>query len=86
MEDCVAVIDIGMTNKKVAAYNLRLHEKASRSLSFAPLTVEGLPVHDLAGMDSGISSSSSRSTTLKAWKRGFWTSWAAWRGRFGSAR
>ena len=53
MDKAVAVIDIGMTNKKVALYDgdLRMLDSAHRS--FEPLSAgsEGIPAHDLAGME-----------------------------------
>jgi L-fuculokinase len=51
MESCVAVIDIGMTNKKVAVYDSSLRVAASRSRTFEPIMIDGLPTHDLAGME-----------------------------------
>ena len=47
----VAVIDIGMTNKKVVVFdgNLRVLESASRN--FGPVLVEGLETHDLSGIE-----------------------------------
>lgn len=52
MEGYVAVIDIGMTNKKVAVYDPNLTVMASRSRTFEPLVLDGLPVHDLEGMEA----------------------------------
>lgn len=52
MDKVTAVVDIGMTNKKIAVYdrNLRLLELVKRS--FEPLMVEGLETHDLQGMEA----------------------------------
>ena len=52
MESVVAVIDIGMTNKKVAVYDRRLRAVESESRTFDPIRVEGLDSHDLAGMET----------------------------------
>jgi sugar (pentulose or hexulose) kinase len=51
MREAIAVIDIGMTNKKVAVYgrDLRLLDSVSRT--FEPAIVEGLETHDLEGME-----------------------------------
>ncbi len=51
MEEMYAVIDIGMTNKKVAIYDSSLRQVDVSYKSFEPLEVGGLPVHDLAGME-----------------------------------
>jgi Sugar (pentulose and hexulose) kinases len=51
MEKAIAVIDIGMTNKKVAVYDLRLRALDSVSRTFAPIMLDGLETHDLAGME-----------------------------------
>jgi sugar (pentulose or hexulose) kinase len=52
VERTVAVIDIGMTNKKVAVYDssLRLLDTVSRT--FDPLPVGGFDTHDLSGMEA----------------------------------
>jgi L-fuculokinase len=47
----VAVIDIGMTNKKVALYDRRLSMLECASRSFPALVEEGLAVHDLSGIE-----------------------------------
>lgn len=54
----IAVIDIGMTNKKVAVYEWpeapgegKPRCLVSVSRSFAPVMVDGLETHDLAGME-----------------------------------
>jgi L-fuculokinase len=52
MDKAIAVIDIGMTNKKVAVYDQRLRVLDSVSRTFLPLMVEGLETHDLAGMEA----------------------------------
>ena len=51
MERAVAVIDIGMTNKKVAVYDDRLTILDSVSRTFDPIMVEQIETHDLAGME-----------------------------------
>jgi len=51
MESAVAVIDIGMTNKKVAVYDERLSILDSVSRTFDPVMVDGIETHDLAGME-----------------------------------
>ncbi len=51
MEKAIAVIDIGMTNKKVAIYDRGLRMLASESRTFDPILVEGLETHDLASME-----------------------------------
>jgi L-fuculokinase len=52
METAVAVIDIGMTNKKVAVYGRDLRLLDSTSRTFDPIMVEGLETHDLTGMEA----------------------------------
>ncbi len=51
MEKFIAVIDIGMTNKKVAIYDSALRMIDSVSRTFEPVIVDGLETHDLAGME-----------------------------------
>lgn len=51
-EPTVAVIDIGMTHKKVAVYDTALNQRAIARRTFDPITAEGIPAHDLAGMES----------------------------------
>src|SRR5512133_4185289 len=51
MEKAIAVIDIGMTNKKIALFDEKLRMLDSSSRGFAPLMVDGIPAHDLAGME-----------------------------------
>jgi sugar (pentulose or hexulose) kinase len=52
MEKVIAVIDIGMTNKKVAVYDQRLRLLDSASRTFEPVMVEGIETHDLEGMEA----------------------------------
>ena len=52
MEYAVAVIDIGMTNKKVAIYDDCLNLLDSQFRVFEPLNVDGLPCHDLDAMEA----------------------------------
>jgi len=52
MNKAIAVIDIGMTNKKVAVYDCNLRMLDSVSRTFDPIMVEGLETHDLAGMEA----------------------------------
>jgi sugar (pentulose or hexulose) kinase len=52
MDKAIAVIDIGMTNKKVAVYDGGLHMLDSVSRTFAPKMVDGLETHDLAAMEA----------------------------------
>jgi L-fuculokinase len=52
MDKAIAVIDIGMTNKKVAVYDRKLRALDSMSRTFDPDMVDGLETHDLAGMES----------------------------------
>jgi sugar (pentulose or hexulose) kinase len=51
MEYAVAVIDIGMTNKKVAVYDDSLRQLDAQYRCFEPLIVNGLPCHDLEAME-----------------------------------
>ena len=57
MSYAVAVIDIGMTNKKVAVYDENLHQLDAVYKTFEPLKVRELDTgiqveaHDLAGME-----------------------------------
>ncbi|HOV94567.1 MAG TPA: FGGY family carbohydrate kinase [Spirochaetales bacterium] len=48
----IVVIDIGMTNKKVAMYDDQLKLLAIEKREFAPLMVDGIEAHDLAGMEA----------------------------------
>jgi sugar (pentulose or hexulose) kinase len=52
MDKAIAVIDIGMTNKKVVIYGGDLKALDSSSRTFAPVMMEGLETHDLAGMEA----------------------------------
>lgn len=51
MRYAIAVIDIGMTNKKVAVYDDRLAQVDAVYRTFEPLMVDGLETHDLAAME-----------------------------------
>jgi sugar (pentulose or hexulose) kinase len=48
----IAVIDIGMTNKKVAVYDDRLKQADIRYRTFGPKIVDGFETHDLEGMET----------------------------------
>ncbi len=52
MDEAIAVIDIGMTNKKVALYDRSLRMVDSVARTFDPIIDEGLETHDLAGMEA----------------------------------
>jgi len=52
MEKAIAVIDIGMTNKKVAIYSRGLELLDIRKKNFEPLMVDDLESHDLEGMEA----------------------------------
>lgn len=52
MRKAVAVIDIGMTNKKISLWDEKLNLLAMEKRGFEPVLVEGLETHDLAGMES----------------------------------
>ncbi|MFP3043480.1 carbohydrate kinase [Treponema primitia] len=49
--DYIAVIDIGMTNKKVAVYDGNLVQLDTRYRNFAPKMIDGLETHDLEAME-----------------------------------
>jgi sugar (pentulose or hexulose) kinase len=51
VEYAIAVIDIGMTNKKLAVYDDALRQVDARYRSFEPLMIGGLETHDLAAME-----------------------------------
>ena len=51
MEKAVAIIDIGMTNKKVVLYGENLELRAIEKRSFEPVIVDGMETHDLGGME-----------------------------------
>ena len=52
MEYALAVIDIGMTNKKVAIYDDALRQIDAQYRGFEPLITGGLPCHDLEAMET----------------------------------
>ena len=52
MEYALAVIDIGMTNKKVAVYDDALRQLDARYRGFEPKLIDGLPCHDLDEMEN----------------------------------
>ena len=54
MEYAIAVVDVGMTNKKVAVYDDGLRQLDSGYRSFAPRIVDGLETHDLDAMEDWI--------------------------------
>ena len=56
MEYALAVIDIGMTNKKVAVYDDALRQLDAKYQNFAPKIVNGLETHDLEGMETWFTS------------------------------
>ncbi|MDR1306794.1 MAG: carbohydrate kinase, partial [Treponema sp.] len=51
MEYAIAVIDIGMTNKKAALYDDALRQLDAKYRTFEPKVVDGLPAHDLDAME-----------------------------------
>jgi sugar (pentulose or hexulose) kinase len=51
VEYAIAVIDIGMTNKKVAVYDETLRQLDAQYRSFEPEIVDGLLCHDLEAME-----------------------------------
>ncbi|MDR1030062.1 MAG: carbohydrate kinase [Treponema sp.] len=51
MEYAIAVIDIGMTNKKVAVYDDALTLVDAQYRNFPPLLMDGLETHDLRAME-----------------------------------
>ena len=51
MEYAIALIDIGMTNKKVAVYDSSLNQLESKYRNFVPIIINGLEAHDLEGME-----------------------------------
>jgi len=51
VEYAIAVIDIGMTNKKVAVYDDLLNQLDARYLVFDPVIVDGMECHDLEAME-----------------------------------
>jgi sugar (pentulose or hexulose) kinase len=52
VEYAIAVIDIGMTNKKVAVYDDVLNQLDAKYQNFAPKIISGLQTHDLEGMET----------------------------------
>ena len=48
----IAVIDIGMTNKKVSLYDTRLQILDSQTRTFKPVMVDEVETHDLEGMEA----------------------------------
>ncbi|HWP68663.1 MAG TPA: FGGY family carbohydrate kinase, partial [Rectinemataceae bacterium] len=52
MEKAIAVIDIGMTNKKVVVYGENLELRAIMKRNFDPIMVDGMETHDLCGMEA----------------------------------
>ncbi|MDR2393147.1 MAG: carbohydrate kinase [Treponema sp.] len=52
MEYAIAVIDIGMTNKKVAVYDDALRPMDAQYRNFPPLLRDGLETHDLTAMEA----------------------------------
>ena len=52
MAKTIAVIDIGMTNKKIAIYSAGLKLLAIEKKSFGPVMADGLEAHDLEGMEA----------------------------------
>ena len=52
MDYAIAVIDIGMTNKKVAVYDEALRQLDAQYRVFEPLITDGLPCHDLDAMET----------------------------------
>jgi len=52
VEYAIAVIDIGMTNKKVAVYDDNLRQLDAKYKNFEPKMVNGLETHDLEGMET----------------------------------
>ena len=51
MDYAIAVIDIGMTNKKVSFFDDRLNLLEAAHRTFPPVRVDGIETHDLAGME-----------------------------------
>ena len=52
MEYAIAVIDIGMTNKKVAIYDEQLHQLEATYRTFEPVPVQNCQTHDLEAMEA----------------------------------
>ncbi len=51
MTDAIAVLDIGMTNKKVVLYSIELSMIAEKRRVFPPLMRDGFETHNLAAME-----------------------------------
>lgn len=54
MVKTVAVVDIGMTNKKIAVYDKNLCVLGSATCSFEPVIIDGVEAHDLAAIETWI--------------------------------
>jgi sugar (pentulose or hexulose) kinase len=52
VEYAIAVIDIGMTNKKAAVYDDALRQLDAKYRNFEPKITNGLPAHDLDAMEA----------------------------------
>lgn len=52
MTDAIAVLDIGMTNKKVVLYSMELALISEKKRVFPPLMRDGLETHNLAKMEA----------------------------------
>ena len=52
MEYAIIVIDIGMTNKKIAVYDHTLIQLDTKYKNFDPIIINGLETHDLEGMEN----------------------------------
>lgn len=52
MEYAIAVIDIGMTNKKVAIYDENLRQLKAEYRTFEPVQIRDYQTHDLAAMET----------------------------------
>ncbi|MDR2246038.1 MAG: carbohydrate kinase [Treponema sp.] len=52
MDYAIAVIDIGMTNKKVAIYDDRLKQRDIRYHTFQPKIIDSFETHDLRAMEA----------------------------------
>ena len=52
MKYAIAVIDIGMTNKKIVIYNDSLEQLDIRYKTFKPKIIDNLETHDLQGMET----------------------------------
>lgn len=52
MTEAIAVLDIGMTNKKVVLYSLDLKQLEEHKRTFPPQMVDGLETHDLEAIEA----------------------------------